>query len=156
MNSKKFTLSLFTIIPILLYFFDLGNVNALRQGTEGFYLLITQEMFEAKSFLTPLIYGAPHWSKPPLQFWLPQPLYWLTSGDYLAMGRLSILLFLFIAASCSKVTYESFRDNLSSLGNGSDIPNSVIEQITDIDVSLNFTSLTLDSGKLSHRSRFHH
>lgn len=62
--------------------------------------------------------------------------------------RLSILLFLFIAASCSKVTYESFRDNLSSLGNGSDIPNSVIEQITDVDVSLNFISLTLDSGKL--------
>ena len=62
--------------------------------------------------------------------------------------RLSIVLFLFIAASCSKVTYESFRDNLSSFGNGSDIPNSVIEQITDVDVSLNFTSLTLDSGKL--------
>ncbi len=112
MNSKKITLTLFSIIPILLYFFDLGNVNALRQGTEGFYLLITQEMFEAKSFLTPLIYGAPHWSKPPLQFWLPQPLYWLTQGNYLLNGRLSILLFSLISAFITSLWYEKeFKRN---------------------------------------------
>ena len=109
MNSKKnnFTINLFILISIGLLFFDLGNVDALRQGTEGFYLLITQEMFEAKSFLTPLIYGAPHWSKPPLQFWLPQPLYWLANGNYLQMGRLSILLFSLFSSLLISRWYES-------------------------------------------------
>lgn len=114
MNPKntKFTIHFFIFIIISLLFFDLGNVNALRQGTEGFYLLITQEMFEAKSFLTPLIYGAPHWSKPPLQFWLPQPLYWLSNGNYLQMGRLSILLFSLIAAFITSQWYErEFKRN---------------------------------------------
>ncbi len=109
MNTKKnkFTINLFIFISIGLLFFDLGNVDALRQGTEGFYLLITQEMFEAKSFLTPLIYGAPHWSKPPLQFWLPQPLYWLSNGNYLQMGRLSILLFSLFSSLLISRWYES-------------------------------------------------
>ncbi len=114
MNSKNktFTINIFIFLIISLFFFDLGNVNALRQGTEGFYLLITQEMFEAKSFLTPLIYGAPHWSKPPLQFWLPQPLYWISDGNYLQMGRLSILLFSLIAIFIVSQWYErEFKRN---------------------------------------------
>ncbi len=106
LKNKTFTINFFIIIIIGLFFFDLGNVNALRQGTEGFYLLITQEMYEAKSFLTPLIYGAPHWSKPPLQFWLPQPLYWLSDGNYLQMGRLSILLFSLVATIILSQWYE--------------------------------------------------
>lgn len=105
MNKNK-SITIFALICIGLLFFDLGNIDALRQGTEGFYLLITQEMFEAKSFLTPLIYGAPHWSKPPLQFWLPQPLYWLSGGNYLQMGRLSILLFSLIATFLASQWYE--------------------------------------------------
>lgn len=109
MNSQKnyqTTIKIFIFFIFALFFFDLGNVNALRQGTEGFYLLITQEMYEAKSFLTPLIYGKPHWSKPPLQFWLPQPLYWLFQGNYLQMGRLSILIFSLIASLWVSVWYE--------------------------------------------------
>lgn len=75
------------------YVMDLGNPQALTQGTEGFYLKITKEMFEAKSFLTPLYMGQPHWSKPPLHFWMPFPFYYLSGGFSLWAARLCMVLF---------------------------------------------------------------
>ncbi len=84
-------------LALLAYFYDLGNIDGLRQGTEGFYLLITREMFETGHFLTPRLAEANHWSKPPLHFWLPMPLYALASPlgpiHYLAIARASIVLF---------------------------------------------------------------
>ncbi|MFZ8999903.1 MAG: ArnT family glycosyltransferase [Bacteriovoracaceae bacterium] len=52
------------------YVFDLGNLDAIRQSTEGFYLQIVKEMHLSDSFLTPQYMGENHWSKPPGHFWL--------------------------------------------------------------------------------------
>jgi len=83
--------NIFLILAVLtLYFFDIANPDALRQGTEGFYLKISNEMFNTKSFLTPLIYGEHHWSKPPLHFLFPMPFYALITNNYLFAARLSI------------------------------------------------------------------
>ncbi len=81
---------LFTLFSF--YLMDLGNPQALTQGTEGFYLKITKEMYEAKSILTPLYLGQPHWSKPPLHFWMPFPFYLLGGGFSLWAARLCMLL----------------------------------------------------------------
>lgn len=81
------------IIIFFFYFFDLQNIEALRQGTEGFYLQISKEMYLQKSFLTPLHMGNPHWSKPPLHFWMAHFFYFLSSGTSLAMARFSIAVF---------------------------------------------------------------
>jgi 4-amino-4-deoxy-L-arabinose transferase-like glycosyltransferase len=73
--------------------FDLGNPDALRQGTEGFYLKVTEEMFGKGSFLTPYYLGSPHWSKPPFLFLMPQILYFLKGESSLFLSRLSVLIF---------------------------------------------------------------
>tara|TARA_R110000868_G_scaffold100129_7_gene275484 strand:+ start:8767 stop:10401 length:1635 start_codon:yes stop_codon:yes gene_type:complete len=79
-------------LTFLLMAWDIGNLDALRQGTEGFYLQISKEMNSAGSFLTPLFRGEPHWSKPPLHFWLPFPLYATGAFDVTTAARLAILL----------------------------------------------------------------
>ena len=78
------------LIAVILLFWDIGNPLAPRQGTESLYVQISKEMFEAGSFLTPLYRGEAHWSKPPLQYWLPMPLYGLFGGFSLAIARLSM------------------------------------------------------------------
>ena len=84
------------LLPILLVFvgfiWEISNLDALRQGTEGFYLQISKEMFQQKSFLTPLYLDHPHWSKPPLHFWMPFPLYFLNGGPSIAFARITVLL----------------------------------------------------------------
>jgi 4-amino-4-deoxy-L-arabinose transferase-like glycosyltransferase len=98
--------NLFCFFILGLLFFDLGNVDAIRQGTEGFYLLISKEMFQKGSYLTPIIYDAPHWSKPPLHFWLPMPLYKVFGESFLLLGRLSILLLSLICSFLISLWYE--------------------------------------------------
>ncbi len=78
-------------LTFLLMAWDIGNLDAIRQGTEGFYLQISKEMNATGSFLTPLFRGEPHWSKPPLHFWLPFPLYATGAFDLTTAARLSIL-----------------------------------------------------------------
>ena len=73
--------------------FDLGNPDALRQGTEGFYLKVASEMFQKNSFLTPYYLDNPHWSKPPFLFLLPQLFYFLTDHAGLFVSRLAVLIF---------------------------------------------------------------
>mgnify|MGYP003665559157 CR=1 FL=1 len=82
----------FFFIVVFLYSLDLGNVNGLRQGTEGFYLLISKNMSETYDLLTPYIYGERHWSKPPLHFWLPLP-FSLFLDSFLLAARVSVLYF---------------------------------------------------------------
>lgn len=91
------SVSLFRAIAILLFIllFDVGNLNALRQGTEGFYLQIAKETFELGSFLTPYHAGNPHWSKPPFQFWLTWPLFFIGGKTSLFLARSSIALLTF-------------------------------------------------------------
>lgn len=79
-------------LAFLLMVYDIGNLDALRQGTEGFYLQISKEMAQVDSWLTPYYRGEPHWSKPPLHFWLPFPLYEIGFFDTTTAARISILL----------------------------------------------------------------
>lgn len=110
MTEKKTYIPVAIIIIIfILYLFDLGNPEALRQGTEGFYLQVTKEMFEFDSFLTPLYLGQPHWSKPPLQFYLPLPFYYIFKSDFLFWGRLSVLL---LSLGSINLFLNWFKNNL--------------------------------------------
>lgn len=83
---------LFVLLCALLFLMDLGNLNAIRQGTEGFYLQISKEMFQQHSWLTPLYKGEPHWSKPPIHFWFAQILYTLFGFSSLALARATTAL----------------------------------------------------------------
>lgn len=104
MNKKLILiLSLLTV-----YFFDIANPDALRQGTEGFYLQISKEMKEAGNIITPIIYGEPHWSKPPLHFLFPRLISFISS-DYLFTARLSIALLSIFLITLISYWYE---DNL--------------------------------------------
>jgi len=85
----------FTAIFIAFYLWDIGNILAPRQGTESLYVQISKEMYETSSWLTPVYRGEAHWSKPPLQYWLPMPLYALFGGFSLTLARLSMALLSF-------------------------------------------------------------
>jgi len=90
MKRKNANILYFSIFFFFLYiFFDIGNPEALRQGTEGFYLQIAKEMFHQKSWLTPYYLGEEHWSKPPLHFWLANILFSIFSKPSLLLSRLS-------------------------------------------------------------------
>ncbi len=95
------------IFASLILFIDIGNIDGLRQGTEGFYLQISKEMFELNSFLVPKYLGENHWSKPPLHFWTAFPFYYLTGSPSLIASRISVLFItlisiLIISNWCSK------------------------------------------------------
>lgn len=93
-SSSIKKLTLFSILLVfILYIWDIGNLDAIRQGTEGFYLQIAKEMYENGSFLTPLYNGENHWSKPPLQFWMADFFYLLGGGPSIFLSRLVIVLF---------------------------------------------------------------
>jgi 4-amino-4-deoxy-L-arabinose transferase-like glycosyltransferase len=81
------------IVLLFLLFWEISNPGALRQGTEGFYLKIAQEMSQNHNYLTPFYLNEPHWSKPPLHFWLPQIATIFGIKFSLLTARLSILLF---------------------------------------------------------------
>ena len=91
---------------IFLYFFDLGNLDAIRQGTEGFYMQISKEMFLSGDYITPTYLGNTHWSKPPLHFWVAQPFFYFFDPNFLLGGRFSIaclsMIFIYLISSWSK------------------------------------------------------
>ncbi len=89
---NKFAYLLACLFITFFFTWDLSNLDGLRQGTEGFYLQISKEMFNADSFLTPLYRGGNHWSKPPLHFWLPMPFYEFVGRPTIFTARLSIAL----------------------------------------------------------------
>lgn len=89
-NNKLFIFSIFVVA--IFFCFDLGNINAIRQGTEGFYLQISKEMFEAGNIQVPLYKGLNHWSKPPLHFWAANIIYYFTGAPSLFASRLYIVL----------------------------------------------------------------
>jgi 4-amino-4-deoxy-L-arabinose transferase-like glycosyltransferase len=95
MNIKKDQLPIYisVLLVFIFYAYDIGNVDAIRQGTEGFYLQVSKEMFEMKSFLVPKYNGEDHWSKPPFQFWLSHIGYFITGGPSIFVSRLMIVLF---------------------------------------------------------------
>ncbi len=122
---KKYFFPFSVLLVCIFYFFDLSNLDALRQGTEGFYLQISKEMFEANSFLTPYYRGVRHWSKPFLHFLFPFPLYETGLFSNIQSARLSIaLLTIFTIYISSKLLesktkiapYATFLFFLSSIG----------------------------------------
>lgn len=79
----------------------------MRQGTEGFYLQIVAEMKKMGSLIIPYHGGVPHFSKPPLGFWLALPMTNIIGLEILYGARLAILLsslimFFLIARTVSK------------------------------------------------------
>jgi 4-amino-4-deoxy-L-arabinose transferase-like glycosyltransferase len=77
---SPFFLPLVLMTVFFFLFLNIGDLDALRQGTEGFYLQIAKEMSQGKDFLTPKYLGNPHWSKPPLHFWMHLPIQFLFPG----------------------------------------------------------------------------
>lgn len=94
--NKTFNI-LFYGIAALVLFYNLGHVGIPRQGTEGFYLKILSEMSSMNSYLTPLYLGEPHWSKPPVQFWMALPFNEIFGMHSISAGRLAVLLFSLLA-----------------------------------------------------------
>ena len=90
-TERHLTLISFFLLAFF-YTWDIHNPDILRQGTEGFYLNISKQMWEKKSFLTPYYGDLPHFSKPPLHFWASHLLFFLTGGISLAMARASSVL----------------------------------------------------------------
>ncbi len=88
-KSPSFFPSLLLMVYVFFYYFDVGNLNAIRQGTEALYLNITQEMFERGSLLEPYFHGKITWTKPPMHFWLAYPFHFLFLGPSTFTGRLS-------------------------------------------------------------------
>ncbi len=78
------------MVVAFLYLYDIGNINAMRQGTEGFYLQISEEMFERGSSLTPYYNNTEHWSKPPLHFWNALLYYKITGKASILWARISV------------------------------------------------------------------
>lgn len=88
-NYLFFSLS----ILFFFYFWDLGNLDGLRQGTEGFYLQVLKEMYQDNSILTPRYIGLNHWSKPPFHFWIGLISYFVSGSASLLAARASVALF---------------------------------------------------------------
>ena len=80
------------LLIFLVLAWDLGNVSAIRQGTESFYLQISKEMFSLNHWLTPVVNGDFHWSKPPMHFWFTFPFYFLFGGPSLFAARITVVL----------------------------------------------------------------
>lgn len=91
LNNKNLFI-IFTIIYTALYLWDIGNISAPRQGTESLYTQISQEMYDTNNVLTPHYRGERHWSKPPVHFWLPYPIYFLMGKSSLTGARASMAL----------------------------------------------------------------
>ncbi|RLA60361.1 MAG: hypothetical protein DRQ88_12900 [Epsilonproteobacteria bacterium] len=89
-ERSLFYLAVFALLAILV--FDLGNLDAIRQGTESFYLEVSKEMYQLDSYLTPYYRGERHWSKAPLHFLFPFPFYKFGIFSNLFSARLSIVL----------------------------------------------------------------
>lgn len=92
LRERRLLLPISLLIIIFFYSWDLSNLDGLRQGTEGFYLQISKEMYNSSSYLTPLYRGSNHWSKPPLHFWAPMPFYKAFGGASLFAARFTIAL----------------------------------------------------------------
>lgn len=94
-NIKKYFFPFAILLSAIFYIYDLGNLDALRQGTEGFYLQISKEMSQLGSYLTPYYREARHWSKPPLHFLFPFPFYATGLFTNIFAARLSIVILTF-------------------------------------------------------------
>lgn len=90
---KKNPLSSCVLLFLVFYIVLIGDPDAPRQSTEGFYLKIAKEMWERGSLITPYYEGERHWSKPPFMFWLPMPIYATNIFDILTASRLAVLLY---------------------------------------------------------------
>ncbi len=68
-NSTIILVLFLILFCILLYGYNMGGVG-LSDPDEVFYAQTAKEMFNAQSFVTPLIFGKPQFEKPPMFYWL--------------------------------------------------------------------------------------
>ena len=109
-----FRVTLFILISLFFYLFDIGNLDGVRQGTEALYIQIAKEMAEANSVLVPLYRGEPHWSKPPLQFWFGMVLSRVFGEFSLAAARSSMVFLSFYSSLyLAKILKSIYRIKLS-------------------------------------------
>lgn len=102
-------IAVFIIISLGYYLYDIGNLDGVRQGTEALYVQIAKEMTELNSFLVPIYRGEPHWSKPPLQFWMGVFALKLNGGVFsLGVARASMAFFSFFSAIVLSIIIEKF------------------------------------------------
>lgn len=112
----KYSPIILAFLILAFYFWDIGNLNGMRQGTEGLYVQVVAEMFQRSSILTPFLDGVPHWSKPPLQFWLSYPLFTIFGEPSLGIARASIaILTLFCTWFISTWAHRNFLISKSLL-----------------------------------------
>lgn len=108
MKLNKSISIIFLFLATIVVFFNLGHVGVPRQGTEGFYLKILSEMSTNNSYLTPLYLGLPHWSKPPMHFWIALPFNEVFGLNSITAGRLGVLLFSFLALYLSSTILSCY------------------------------------------------
>ena len=84
------------LLTLFFFIWDIGNMDGLRQSTEGFYLQILKEMHQKDSFFTPYYLGLNHWSKPPAHFWLGLSLYKIFGVANLFLARLAMAITSFL------------------------------------------------------------
>jgi 4-amino-4-deoxy-L-arabinose transferase-like glycosyltransferase len=94
------------IVVSFFYIYDLSNLDGIRQGTEGFYLQISKEMFQQNSFLTPYYHDIRHWSKPPLHFVFPFPFYYTDLFTNIFSARVSIAILTIVLLYMASVWTE--------------------------------------------------
>jgi 4-amino-4-deoxy-L-arabinose transferase-like glycosyltransferase len=100
MILNKRYLSALPLFVFCFWLIDLGNIEAIRQGTEGFYLQVSKEVYQVKSWLVPIYLKNRHWSKPPLHFWLPQPFFLISGAASLFLSRLAIVISTILLTLC--------------------------------------------------------
>lgn len=91
-KNQKLTIFITLFAFVFLYLYDLGNVGAIRQGTESLYLNITHEMYQKNSWLAPYNKGLITWTKPPAHFWMAFPMHFLFGGPSILTSRLSVVV----------------------------------------------------------------
>lgn len=114
MNILKKQEYLITLVAVLsvffFYYFDVGNLNAIRQGTEPLYMNIAQEMYDRGSFLAPYYKGEIFWTKPPMHFWLAFPFNALFGGPSTLSLRVSIVTLALAFAVYASLWLKKRRD----------------------------------------------
>ncbi len=104
---------LLIILVFVIFLYDLGNPDAIRQGTEGFYLNVSKETFKSSNLFTPILHSMPHWSKPPLLYLLPFPFYHLSSAGNLFAARFTILCLSFLLAFFTVELFAKIKESIS-------------------------------------------
>ena len=96
MDRKYLKIILSFLLVGFFFIWDIHNPNSPRQGTESLYLQISKEMWEKDSYFTLLSRGEPHFSKPPIHFWISHVVFLFSGGASLGSARMACAFFALI------------------------------------------------------------